>query len=94
MGGTRRLPVWRKLPLDPHCSSQEVDILNSERQRLGDPQAKAAVRDHHYLAPRWHCLSQGLHLATDNGIASTFCGLRSCSAYKTAPRNAWKPRLL
>ena len=36
--------------------------MDPERQQLGDPQAKAGVRDHHHLAPRWHCLSQVLHL--------------------------------
>ena len=56
-----------KLPLDPHCSSQEGHILRSERQQLGNPQAKAGVCDHHCLTPRWHCLSQGLHRATDSG---------------------------
>jgi len=67
MGGIRWLPVWRKLPLAPHCSSQEVDILDPERQQLGDPQAKAGVRDHHCLGPRRHCLSQACTCATDNG---------------------------
>ena len=61
-GWTRRLPFWGKLPLDPHCSSRELDILDPERQQLGDPQTKAGVRDHHCLTPRWHCLSQRLHL--------------------------------
>ena len=55
-----------KLLLDPHCSVQEVDILDSERQQLGDPQAKGRLCDHHCLTPCWHCLSQGLHRATDS----------------------------
>jgi hypothetical protein len=65
-GGTRRLPS-RKAATRSHCSLQEGHILNSERQQLGNAQAKAGVCDHHCLTPRWHCLSQGLQRATDSG---------------------------
>ena len=37
-------------------------MLDSERQQLDAPQAKAGLRDHHCLTPSRHCLSQGLHL--------------------------------
>jgi hypothetical protein len=67
--------------------------LDSKRQQLGDPQAKAGVRDHHCLAPRWHGLSQGLHLrhgqrddslSSDRGRVNRLTGLDATSRSWTA----------
>jgi hypothetical protein len=40
LGCGPHLSARRDLPLDAHCSPQEVDILDPERRQFADPQAE------------------------------------------------------